>query len=42
MVFRVFLNENVDENLERYEQEFDVVITGDADMDYVNELLGSF
>ena len=34
-----FLNKNVDENLERYTNEFDVVLTGDGDMDYVNGLL---
>lgn len=35
-----FLNDRVEENLERYQKAFDVVITGDSRMVYVNELLG--
>lgn len=34
-----FLNDKVEENLERYQKAFDVVITGDGSMEYVNELL---
>lgn len=34
-----FLNENVEENLENYKNNFDVVILNDSSMDYVNELL---
>ena len=34
-----FLNENTDELVEHYKKHFDVVITGDADMGYVNTLL---
>jgi cytosolic 5'-nucleotidase 3 len=35
-----FLNEKVEENKEKYLESFDVVITGDGDMGYVNELMG--
>ena len=35
-----FLNENVDENLEKYKEGYDVVITGDGDFSFVNELIG--
>lgn len=34
-----FLNDKVEENLERYQKAFGVVITGDGSMEYVNELL---
>lgn len=34
-----FLNENVDEHLEAYKENFDVVIIGDGSMDYINKLL---
>lgn len=34
-----FLNEKVEENKQKYLESFDVVITGDGDMEYVNELM---
>ena len=34
-----FLNENIKENLDVFKNNFDVIITGDADMNYINELL---
>ncbi len=34
-----FLNDDVDNNLELYKKTFDVVITNDGPMDFVNELL---
>lgn len=34
-----FLNENIEENFEEYKKNFDVIITNDLDMNYVNELL---
>ena len=34
-----FLNENVEENLEIFKESFDVVITGDGEMNYIIELL---
>jgi cytosolic 5'-nucleotidase 3 len=34
-----FLNENIEENLEEYKKNFDVVITGDWDFTFVNELI---
>jgi len=34
-----FLNINVEKNLEVFKQNFDIVITGDGKMDYVNQLL---
>lgn len=34
-----FLNENVEENLEKYKQNFDVVLLNDASMNYINKLL---
>jgi len=34
-----FLNQNVEENLDSYKENFDVVITGDSDFDYVNKLI---
>ena len=34
-----FLNENVEENLEQYKKNYDVLILNDSDMGYVNELL---
>jgi len=34
-----FLNEKIDESLELYKSNFDVVLTGDQDFDYVNELM---
>ena len=35
----VFLNDKVDENLEQYTKTFDVVLTCDTSMMYVEELL---
>lgn len=35
-----FLNEDVEQNIEKYKQNFDVVLTNDADMQYVNKLVG--
>lgn len=34
-----FLNDNVDENLEYYRKSFDIVLTGDASMGYVSQIL---
>lgn len=34
-----FLNDKVEENKERYQKTFDVVLTGDASMEFVNKLL---
>jgi len=34
-----FLNENIEDNLEEYKHNFDVVISNDSSMDYVNQLL---
>jgi len=34
-----FLNENVGENLENFKKTFDVVLTGDPGMDFINNLL---
>jgi len=34
-----FLNENVEENLEHYKRNFDVVILNDSSLDYINKLL---
>ncbi len=34
-----FLNDRVEENLERYQKAFDVVVIGDGSMEYVHELL---
>lgn len=34
-----FLNENVEENLEHYKKNYDVVILNDSSMDYVNKIL---
>ena len=34
-----FLNSNVEENLEKYKEIFDVVIINDGDMDFINNLL---
>jgi len=34
-----FLNEDVDKNLERYKENFDIVIINDSNMGYINELL---
>jgi len=34
-----FLNENVDENLEQYKSNYDIVILNDGSLDFVNELL---
>ena len=34
-----FLNENVDENLEKYKNNFDIVIVGDGDFSFVNRLI---
>lgn len=35
-----FLNDRIEENLIHYKKAFSVVLTGDASMEYVNELLG--
>ncbi len=34
-----FLNENINENIEDYKKNFDIIITSDSDMSYVNELM---
>jgi len=34
-----FLNENVRENLEAYKKNYDIILTNDTSMDYVNKLL---
>lgn len=34
-----FLNENIEENLEKYKEKFDVVVLNDSAMDYANEIL---
>jgi len=34
-----FLNYNIEENLERYKENFDVVIIGDGDMSFINDLI---
>ena len=34
-----FLNEEIDKNLEKYKENFDVVILNDSDMSYVNEMM---
>jgi ATP-dependent Clp protease adapter protein ClpS len=34
-----FLNEKVKENLEEYKKVYDVLITNDSSMEFVNELL---
>lgn len=34
-----FLNYNIEENLERYKENFDVVITGDGDFSFINDLI---
>ncbi len=34
-----FLNEKVDENIQQYKENFNVVITNDSDMSYVNKIL---
>ena len=34
-----FYNQPTDENLDKYRETFDIVITGDGNMNYVNELL---
>ncbi|MBU3942926.1 hypothetical protein KKA24_02995 [Patescibacteria group bacterium] len=34
-----FLNENVEENLERYKEVYDIIITNDSSIDFVNNLL---
>ena len=34
-----FLNENPEENLEEFKKNFDVIITNDSDLDYVNEMI---
>jgi 5'-nucleotidase len=34
-----FLNENVEENLAKFKETFDVVLTGDPGMDFINNLL---
>jgi 5'-nucleotidase len=35
-----FLNENIEENLEYYKRNYDVIILNDSSIDYVNSLLG--
>ena len=34
-----FLNEDIEKNLELYKEQFDIVITGDGSMEYINQLL---
>jgi len=34
-----FLNENIDENLEQYKSNYDVVVLNDGPLDFVNKLL---
>lgn len=34
-----FLNENVEENLEKYKENYDVIILNDGSFDYINQLL---
>ena len=34
-----FLNENVEENLESFKANYDVLILNDSSMDYINKLL---
>lgn len=34
-----FLNERIEENIEEYKKNFDVIITNDSSMDYVNQLV---
>lgn len=34
-----FLNKNIDENLELYKKTYNIVISGDGDLEFVNELL---
>ena len=34
-----FLNENIEENLEKYKESFDIVILNDGSMEYINGLL---
>lgn len=34
-----FLNENIEKSLKKYKDNFDIVITNDSDMNYVNDLL---
>ena len=37
-----FLNDKVEENLEKYKENFDVVITNDSDMNYVGDIMKEF
>jgi 5'-nucleotidase len=37
-----FLNENVDKNLEKFKENFDVVLLGDGDFSFVNEFVKNF
>jgi len=34
-----FLNESIEENLDKYKQNFDVIITGDGDTKFVNQIM---
>jgi len=34
-----FLNDNINENLEDFKKNFDIVILNDSDMNYINKLL---
>lgn len=36
-----FLNEKVEENLDKYKENFDVIITNDGSMDWVNGFVES-
>lgn len=37
-----FLNENIEKNLEKFNESFDVVLLGDGDFNFVNELVKNF
>ena len=34
-----FLNEKVDENIEKYKENFDIILLNDTNINYVNELV---
>ena len=34
-----FLNENVEENLKKYKEKYDIILLNDGNFDYVNELI---
>ena len=37
-----FLNENIEKNLENYQQNFDIVITNDSSIEFINNFLNFF